>query len=175
MQPTQWKLRKYSGPQYHEVVITLWQCTWGEFFTVFDTSEGSQFCMEERTREESRVLSTQYLRNGYCFAQTSWGALAEHPHKIAAPHKMPQKKPPPPSCPICKTTRTIRNGRIKGSNHQRYLCRACNHSWSDSPNPQGGQPLDDGLTPAERRNKWKRDNRQQCTERDRTTRKNKNV
>lgn len=86
--------------------------------------------------------------------------------------KEPQDNTSLPPCKHCRSTNVSRCGVTKKHGFQRYKCKDCGReSRPDSPYKQGGNnKLDDGLTLGQRRNKWKKQNREQCTERDRKRR-----
>lgn len=49
------------------------------------------------------------------------------------------------NCPFCTSINTKANGRAK-SGAQRYLCKACGRSFSDSDRQRGRPKRTDGLT-----------------------------
>lgn len=64
-----------------------------------------------------------------------------------------------PQCPHCNG-KTIKKGKTTAG-YQRYYCKSCKKTFSDSPNPQGSFPQGDrALTNAERQKKWRQQNKE---------------
>lgn len=58
------------------------------------------------------------------------------------------------TCPRCQSSNVKKNGKRNG--YQRYKCKTCKKTWTDSPNNRGGQCIGDRpMTEAEKK-RWQR-------------------